>query len=53
MSKRLEGIPRRDLVDRLRAAGSLILSLVAIEDQEVVGHIAFSPVRIDSTSGTK
>jgi predicted N-acetyltransferase YhbS len=42
-----------NLVDRLRVTGSLILSLVAIEGQEVVGPIAFSPVRIDSTSGTK
>ena len=40
-------------MDRLRATGSIILSLVAIEDREVVGHIAFSPVRIDSTAGTK
>ena len=47
------GDPEANLVDRLRATGSLILSLVAIEDHEVVGHIAFSPVRIDSTSGTK
>jgi putative acetyltransferase len=47
------GDTEANLVDRLRATGSLILALVAIEGQEVVGHIAFSPVRIDSTSGTK
>ncbi len=47
------GEAEADLVDRLRATGSLILSLVAIEDRELVGHIAFSPVRIDSTAGTK
>jgi putative acetyltransferase len=47
------GDTEADLVDRLRATGSLILSLIAIEDHEVVGHIAFSPVRIDSTFETK
>jgi putative acetyltransferase len=47
------GDTEADLVDRLRTTGSLILSLVAIEGQEVIGHVDFSPVRIDSTSGTK
>jgi predicted N-acetyltransferase YhbS len=31
-------------VDALRAAGALTLSLIAEEDGEIVGHIAFSPV---------
>lgn len=35
------------LVEALRAAGALTLSLVAIADTEVVGHVAFSPVTID------
>lgn len=35
------------LVDSLRAAGHLLISLVAEEDHAVVGHVAFSPVRID------
>ena len=35
-----------DLVDRLRAAGRLLVSLVAVEGDVVVGHIAFSPVRL-------
>ncbi len=35
------------LVDRLRAGGHLWIALVAEEDEAVVGHIAFSPVRID------
>lgn len=35
-----------DLVDRLRATGYLLVSLVAVEDDTVVGHIAFSPVRL-------
>ena len=34
------------IVDRLRKAGALLLSLVAT-DPDPVGHIAFSPVRID------
>ena len=35
------------LVDRLRAAGRLTVSLVAEVDGEVVGHVGFSPVRVD------
>ncbi|MDZ5448883.1 N-acetyltransferase [Labrys sp. ZIDIC5] len=35
------------IVDALRAAGALTLSLVAEEDGEVVGHAAFSPVTIE------
>ena len=33
-----------DLVDALRAAGVLRISLVAAEEGVVVGHVAFSPV---------
>lgn len=36
-----------DLVDRLRENGNLLVSLVADMDSEVIGHIAFSPVRIN------
>lgn len=35
------------LVALLRAAGHLDISLVAEEDRALVGHIAFSPVRIE------
>lgn len=35
-----------ELVDALRAAGALTISLVAEEEGRVVGHIAFSPVTI-------
>jgi putative acetyltransferase len=38
------------IVDALRAAGALTLSLVAEVDGEVVGHIAFSPARIGDAS---
>ena len=35
-------------MDKLRAANALTLSLVAIEEGCIVGHIAFSPVTIES-----
>lgn len=38
------------LVEALRAAGALTLSLVAVADDEIVGHVAFSPVTIDDGS---
>ncbi len=34
------------IVRALRAAGALAISLVAVEDGRVVGHIAFSPVSV-------
>ncbi|MFZ3006560.1 MAG: N-acetyltransferase [Phenylobacterium sp.] len=40
------------VIDDLRAAGALTISLVAITAQgELVGHVAFSPVRIDGQPG--
>jgi putative acetyltransferase len=36
------------LVDNLRAAGKATISLVATEDDKVIGHILFSPVIIES-----
>ena len=38
------------IIDRLRAAGALTLSLVAEVDGAIVGHIAFSPVSISDGS---
>ena len=35
------------LVDALRAAGRLSISLVACSDDLIVGHVAFSPVSLD------
>ena len=35
------------LVDALRAAGRLAISLVAVEEDEVIGHVGFSPITID------
>lgn len=42
-----------DLVDALRAAEEDIISLVAVQDEQIVGHIMFSPVRIESTEETR
>ncbi len=38
------------IVDALRSAGALTVSLVAEDDGRVVGHIAFSPVTISDGS---
>lgn len=35
------------LVDALREAGALSISLVAVQDEKLCGHIAFSPVTLD------
>lgn len=40
-----------DVVDRLRVAGALTLSLVAEQDGAIIGHAAFSPVTIDDAPG--
>lgn len=41
-----------DLVDALRAEARPFLSLVAVREGEVVGHISFSPVTIESEETT-
>ena len=51
-----QGVPYSDqteakIVDALRAAGALTLSLVARQDGEVIGHAAFSPVTIEGAAG--
>jgi putative acetyltransferase len=38
-------------VDHLRAAGHLPVSLVADQGGELIGHVAFSPVSLDSPAG--
>jgi putative acetyltransferase len=35
------------IIDRLRGAGALTLSLVAVDQGKVIGHVAFSPVEIE------
>lgn len=39
------------IVDALRAAGALTVSLVAVVTGEIVGHVAFSRVTIDGEAG--
>jgi len=39
------------IVAALRRGGSLAVSLVAVEDGAIVGHVAFSPVRVGGRSG--
>ena len=41
-----------NLVGALRRAEALTLSLVAIQDGRIVGHIAFSPVTVTSSTTT-
>lgn len=45
-----DGVEPR-VIDALRAAGALTLSLVATDGDEIVGHVAFSPVTIDARAG--
>lgn len=40
-----------ELVDRLRSTGFGVVSLVAIEDGEIVGHILFSELPIETDQG--
>ena len=40
-----------NIVDTLRSNGAALLSLVAIVDGEVVGHIMYSPATINQTTG--
>lgn len=48
----ISGHTEQFIVEALRAAGALALSLVAERDGRVVGHVAFSPVTIsDGTPG--
>ena len=41
-----------DLVDALRRNNALTISLVAVQDGHIAGHIAFSPVTITSRTAT-
>ena len=36
------------LIEKLRNHGALIISLVAVQDNEIIGHIAFSPVTVEA-----
>ena len=40
------------IIEALRAANALSVSLVAMSGDELVGHVAFSPVMIEGRPGT-
>ena len=42
-----------NLVDELRANAKAALSLVAVQDNRIVGHILFSPVTLESNDGER
>ena len=46
------GTTEADIVDDLRRSCDTLLSLVAVDGNEVVGHILFSPVVIESPGGS-
>jgi putative acetyltransferase len=41
-------IQEAEIVEELRSRGALTISLVAVQPDEIVGHIAFSPISIES-----
>ena len=41
----------QDVIDRLREADALVLSLVALDDDEVVGQVTFSPAINEDNTG--
>ncbi|MEM7359920.1 MAG: N-acetyltransferase [Pseudomonadota bacterium] len=45
------GGDEQDVIVRLREVGALSVSLVAVLNDEIVGHIAFSPAEIEDASG--
>jgi putative acetyltransferase len=40
-----------EVIDALRAANALTLSLVATDGRQILGHVAFSPVTINGEAG--
>ena len=40
-----------NIVDALRSSGAALLSLVAVQDDDVVGHIMYSPARVGAVEG--
>jgi putative acetyltransferase len=37
-----------EIIEKLRSRGALTVSLVAVQGNEIVGHISFSPVKVES-----
>lgn len=46
-----EGCVEADLIEKLRAGGDVLLSMVAESGNKIVGHILFSRMWIDTSSG--
>ena len=46
-----QGNDEAQLIDDLRRDGAVVLSLVAVESDEIVGHILFSDLMIETESG--
>lgn len=46
-----QGESETQLVDRLRSEGAVVVSLVAVENDEIVGHILFSAIAIETETG--
>ena len=40
-----------DLIDRLRVEGAVLLSLVAEIDRQIIGHILFSRMTVETAQG--
>lgn len=40
-----------ELIERLRASETPLLSLVAVRDGQVIGHVLFSPAHLETASG--
>src|SRR4029450_405509 len=40
-----------NIVDALRANGASLLSLIAVEEKDVIGHVMFSPVTVGQVTG--
>jgi putative acetyltransferase len=49
--ERPDPIPEAELVNRLRQADAVVLSLVAEEDHQVIGHILFSEGSVHTENG--
>jgi putative acetyltransferase len=45
-------VDEADLVDRLQQEGAVLLSLVAVMGTEIVGHILFSRMWVDTANGS-
>lgn len=52
-ARAFETVTEADLVDRLRKEAHPLISLVAEEDGQVVGHILFTPVSLAGRSGAR